>query len=328
MRNLHADASKGVLIFLVVFGHFLERLIGWNEPINQTLLGSIYFIHMPAFIFISGMLFKDQRIWEKVLLFMSLYLPFQVLFQLLEAFYKGTLWSWNFDLIWFIKPYWVLWYLFGMMAWTVLTYLLKKTPFPVLLSIILALLIGFSPINNYQYSIGRIFVFLPFFVVGAVHGKAIFQYIPQMPYAKLLALLGLGVIGWTAAISHYSHYWLFGSLSYTQLHVEMWQGVLIRSVVLLLSSIGIFGVLVWSQYLKQLWVTLGQKTLPIYLLHGFVIIVLTHSLSFPYSVVVKILISLVLSVLTCTVLHMDIFERLVRGLSAIIYRPFAKLFRF
>ncbi|MFH4243140.1 acyltransferase family protein, partial [Acinetobacter baumannii] len=55
MRNLHIDATKGVLIFLVVLGHYLERLIGWNEPLNQALLGSIYFVHMPAFIFISGM---------------------------------------------------------------------------------------------------------------------------------------------------------------------------------------------------------------------------------------------------------------------------------
>ncbi|EPJ8675541.1 acyltransferase family protein, partial [Acinetobacter baumannii] len=39
MRNLHIDATKGVLIFLVVLGHYLERLIGWNEPLNQAILG-------------------------------------------------------------------------------------------------------------------------------------------------------------------------------------------------------------------------------------------------------------------------------------------------
>ncbi len=66
MRNLHIDATKGVLIFLVVLGHYLERLIGWNEPLNQAILGSIYFVHMPAFIFISGMFFKEEKNPRKV----------------------------------------------------------------------------------------------------------------------------------------------------------------------------------------------------------------------------------------------------------------------
>ena len=86
MRNLHIDATKGVLIFLVVLGHYLERLIGWNEPLNQAILGSIYFVHMPAFIFISGIFFKEEKILEKLIYFLSLYLPFQLLFQLLDAF--------------------------------------------------------------------------------------------------------------------------------------------------------------------------------------------------------------------------------------------------
>ena len=73
MRNLHIDATKGVLIFLVVLGHYLERLIGWNEPLNQAILGSIYFVHMPAFIFISGIFFKEKNPRKVNLLFIVIF---------------------------------------------------------------------------------------------------------------------------------------------------------------------------------------------------------------------------------------------------------------
>ncbi|MFJ0273615.1 acyltransferase family protein [Acinetobacter baumannii] len=325
MRNLHIDATKGVLIFLVVLGHYLERLIGWNEPLNQAILGSIYFVHMPAFIFISGIFFKEEKILEKLIYFLSLYLPFQLLFQLLDAFYNGSLWNGTLQFLWFAKPYWVLWYLFSMGIWTLLAFFLKKTAYPVLFSIILALLIGFSPINNYSYSIGRIFVFLPFFMTGAIYGKTIFQYIPLLPYEKLFAVIILLIITIVAAISHYSYYWLFGSLSYIQLHVDLWQGVLIRSVIMLLSAMGVLSLFVFTQNFKQPWIGLGQKTLPVYILHAFVIIVLTHQLSFKYSVEINIFISLVLAVLTCMVLQLQIFERLIRFISLFVYKPFMKL---
>ncbi|MFW1647673.1 acyltransferase family protein [Acinetobacter nosocomialis] len=325
MRNLHIDATKGVLIFLVVLGHYLERLIGWNEPLNQAILGSIYFVHMPAFIFISGMFFKEEKILEKLIYFLSLYLPFQFLFQLLDAFYNGSLWTGTFHLVWFAKPYWVLWYLFGMGAWTVLAFFLKKTAYPVLFSIVLALLVGCSPINNYSYSMGRIFVFLPFFMAGAIYGKTIFQYISQLPYAKLFAVITLFIITAVAAISHYSYYWLFGSLSYLQLHVDVWQGMLIRSVIMLLSAMGVLSLFVLTQKFKRPWIGLGQKTLPVYILHGFVIIVLTHQLSFKYSVEINIFISFVLAILTCMILQLQIFERLIRFISLFVYKPFMAL---
>ncbi|WP_336165949.1 acyltransferase family protein [Acinetobacter sp. 161(2023)] len=325
MRNLHIDVTKGVLIFLVVLGHYLERLIGWNEPINQAILGGIYFVHMPAFIFISGMFFKEEKILEKLIYFLSLYLPFQILFQLLDAFYNGSLWNWSFHWVWFARPYWVLWYLFSMMAWTILTFLLKKTAYPVLFSLILALLIGCSPINNYNYSIGRVFVFLPFFMIGAIYGRTIFQYILQLPYAKLFAVITLLIITAVAAISHYSYYWLFGSLSYRQLHVDLWQGMLIRSVIMLLSVMGILSLFVLTQNFKKPWISLGQKTLPVYVLHGFVIIVLAHQLSFKYSVEINIFISFVLAIMTCMVLQLQIFERLIRVISLFVYKPFVKL---
>ena len=54
-RNSNIDKTKGLLIFLVVFGHFVERYMGWHGDLSGALLRFIYAVHMPAFIFISGM---------------------------------------------------------------------------------------------------------------------------------------------------------------------------------------------------------------------------------------------------------------------------------
>ena len=148
MRDTYLDSCKATLIFLVVLGHFLERMIGWKNPIDHALLGSIYFVHMPAFIFISGMLYKDKNWFKNILFFIALYLPFQILFAAFDA-----VWTGKFQINWnlFARPYWVLWYLLGMMVWTLLTHFLIKTKFAVIISLILALCIGLSPWNNYQY---------------------------------------------------------------------------------------------------------------------------------------------------------------------------------
>ena len=60
-RNSNIDKTKGLLIFLVVFGHFVERYMGWHGDLSGALLRFIYAVHMPAFIFISGMFFKFEN---------------------------------------------------------------------------------------------------------------------------------------------------------------------------------------------------------------------------------------------------------------------------
>lgn len=52
-RNSYFDTTKFILIFLVVFGHFLESKMGHSLICNE-LHAFIYLFHMPLFIFISG----------------------------------------------------------------------------------------------------------------------------------------------------------------------------------------------------------------------------------------------------------------------------------
>ena len=57
-RDYRIDNTKGILIILVVIGHFLLPVASTRFTTNSLYL--IYTFHMPCFIFISGYLAKWQ----------------------------------------------------------------------------------------------------------------------------------------------------------------------------------------------------------------------------------------------------------------------------
>ena len=62
-RNLRLDNAKGILITLVVIGHMLLPIQGTTRGVTNFFY-MIYAFHMPAFVFISGLL--AQRIYIRV----------------------------------------------------------------------------------------------------------------------------------------------------------------------------------------------------------------------------------------------------------------------
>ena len=322
MRDTYLDSSKAVLIFLVVFGHFLERLIGWGTPLNHALLGTIYFVHMPAFIFISGLFYKDQNWLKNIVFFISLYVPFQILFPTFDALWTGTLQlNWNL----FVRPYWILWYLMAMMVWTALTHMLIKTQYPVIFAILMALCIGLSPWNNYQYSIGRIFTFFPFFIVGCCYGKQIIALIQGAKRSTLMAIVIIFGIVALVSLSKINPFWLYGSLSYQQLQVSNVDGILIRMGCLLVSSLGVWAVFSLSRSMGQRGVQLGRNTLAVYLLHGFVVSLIARYCNLNVHISMQILLCFVFSLLSCWLLQQNIFDSLLRKLSRWLMKPTEKL---
>lgn len=56
-RVAYFDNLKFLLIFLVVFGHVLT-IVSEHSRAANALINFIYLFHMPAFVFVSGMLAK------------------------------------------------------------------------------------------------------------------------------------------------------------------------------------------------------------------------------------------------------------------------------
>lgn len=318
MRDTFIDSSKAILIFLVVLGHFLERFIGFENEVNAVILKTIYFVHMPAFIFISGALFKSDNMARKLVFFLSLLIPFQVFYIAFDYFVNG-----HFSLAWLLKPYWILWYLAGMIAWSVITPILQKTKLAVLISIILSVVIGLSPIDNYIFSIGRIFTFLPFFVIGSIYGK---QILDATKSKKSYAFIGMIILILIMLISKFTDIdigWLYGSMSFKQLATTNMMGALTRLSVFAVSCLGIFAILSLSQLFRAKFVSLGQHTLPVYLFHGFAVIILACFLKFENNFQLGFIVSVILSIIICYILSLQIFDKLIKAISSILMR-FAK----
>ncbi|ENU80299.1 hypothetical protein F975_02055 [Acinetobacter sp. ANC 3789] len=320
MRDQSIDIYKGLLIFLVVFGHFLERLLGWQDTLAKFFLQNIYVLHMPAFVFISGYLFKDQNISQKLQYFLSLMIPFQLFYILLDGYYAG-----QFSSKWLWQPYWLLWYLWAILAWVILTHWLKQTAYPVVLSLLLALLIGLSPINNYLFSIGRIFNFLPFFMLGHVYGKTWLDILRRLPFTYLIAVIAIvGLLGLTQ-LHPLKSYWLYGSLSYTQMHIAPLQGMLIRSQYLIMSCCAVFAWAMLAGKLPQFLSQLGQASLPIYLWHGLIVLWLSHIWHGAMTSPIQLLVAFCASILTCWVCMLPIFQRSIQMLSSSFLWLFTKI---
>ena len=81
-RHYGYDNMKGILVFLVVFGHFLELCPATLQ--KNILYLVIYSFHMPAFLFFSGFFAKyhPRRMGQLAIL----YGIFQLLYRLFAHF--------------------------------------------------------------------------------------------------------------------------------------------------------------------------------------------------------------------------------------------------
>lgn len=158
-RNYRVDNIRFILIFLIVFGHFLETFEG---PIKQNIYTIIYSFHVPAFIILSGLYAKysPKRLFTR---YIGTYLVFQLIYLIFDAYIN------NHDAtIQFSTPYWLLWYLMALILYQFLIPTIDAISKKKVLigSFILALLVGLDSTFAYYLSISGTLVFLPFFVLG------------------------------------------------------------------------------------------------------------------------------------------------------------------
>ena len=66
-RDAKIDNLKGILIFLVVFGHLLELVITKGHA--KYIYELIYSFHMPFFIFLSGYFYFEEMTDEEKAVF-------------------------------------------------------------------------------------------------------------------------------------------------------------------------------------------------------------------------------------------------------------------
>ena len=322
MRDSKLDNAKGVLIFLVVFGHLLESVGGWGDPILSLFLTGIYMFHMPAFIFLAGLTSKTEGLGQRLAILVILLVAFQMLYvgtvTIQKGGFPGSL----------LQPYWLLWFLMSMIWWLASLRFFKKVPFALGAAIVIALVAGMLPWAGYVLSTARTLVFLPFFVAGVLYGRQLWlrlQWSSPLRYLALMVLpaLAIGLHGFGIG-----NLWFYGSFRFDQLNVGAAGGIETRALLTACASIATISFIVAMPASKSFVSKAGRNSLSVFLVHGFFVIMAGPAL----AALVKetgpwmgMGLSLVASALVVAVLSADFLDNAIRRSASWIYQAFCRV---
>lgn len=266
------DNIRFLLMFLVVLGHFLEVI---HSEVGSQLYRVIYSFHMPLFIFVSGYFAKYDR--NKILV--NFIYPY-LLFQSLYCLFSGLMVKKSQIAIQFTTPHWILWYLLAVSFCYFLLPMFnvesKKAKVATVIGLfLLGLLAGYENTIGYYLALGRFISFLPFFVLG-FYSRSLLGWLGKFNLSfkrKLVSNIGSLVVLTAVILVVVNTPELTVAVFYQSLSYQAGNS----SVFLKLVSYGI--ALVWIFAMINLvpekkipmFTGFGRYTLPVYLLHGFIV---------------------------------------------------------
>ncbi|MCR5526767.1 MAG: acyltransferase family protein [Lachnospiraceae bacterium] len=283
-RDLRMDNIKAFLIILVVAGHLLELFLKNGNV--KTVYKLIYSFHMPLFIFISGYFarFKPKKILA------GLVLPY-VVFQTIYILYVNYVIDLENEVEFgYTHPYWIMWYMMAMIVWSLSVPVISLGDNVVHLlilaaSIVLSIAVGYIHSFGQDFSLSRIFVYFPFFIMGHYFSGLMkneekrgelteFYHSHKIPITMGSAVLfGAAVGAMIEYTDEYSYVWLYECAPYAVSH----ETPLYRLAHFVVALICIMYIYLLTPDIKcGILSKLGAKTKNVYLLHGFVIIALKH----------------------------------------------------
>jgi fucose 4-O-acetylase-like acetyltransferase len=313
-RSKYFDNAKFILIFLVVFGHVISPLKE-QDDILFTLYTVIFFFHMPAFIFISGFFakgFKNKGYFKKsVQKILIPYFIFQFIYSVVY-YLIGKKETFEFDLF---QPHWSLWFLLSLFFWNLLLYAFAKFKWGgLLVAVVLGIAIGYFDHVGGFLSISRTFVFFPYFLLGyLLNGDQLTRIIR----AKYSIPVGIFIITLTLIICGIGFPkdavpWLLGDTSYANMGGEQLADGLLRALQYGLTLVVIFGFLTLIPSNQFKLTKIGERTLYVYLFHGFIIKSIQSLV--PNSILENYLFLFALSLIVCVTLGSYLIKKYTRPL--------------
>ena len=195
-RSPYWDNIKGFLILLVVFAHCLYSLR--EDPLNAVVVKSIYYFHMPAFVFVSGYFSKSDHsrsaasIMKLVVAYFFIMSPFMV-----RALVTG-------GAVVLIRPLYSAWYILALIIWRLVTPHVAHFKAIMAAIIIFAVLVGFWPDIGGMTELGikKVVMFYPFFMAGYLLPRnTVDRYILGKPW-RLRAIPGVIAAACAAALGY------------------------------------------------------------------------------------------------------------------------------
>ncbi|MDD3173422.1 MAG: acyltransferase family protein [Herbinix sp.] len=269
-RNYFLDNLKFVLITFVVICHFALKLTYVKEI--KYILYLIYIFHMPCFIFINGFFAKRMNTGGKlrvnrIFSVFWMYLLFKVGNVLLEYLFHQQV---KLSLF---KDVSAPWYLLALCLWYLSVPCLEriKTEYLILGSFLVGLFAGYIKSLGEIFSLSRVFVFFPFFIIGfCLTEDRLEKFLDKR--LRLPALLFIVVVFSCLAL-----FWkrlspfisiIYGSSPYSKSFGDIAKyGFLIRGIWYLFAVVLSVALMLLVPRCKMFFSSLGERTLQVYMMH-------------------------------------------------------------
>ncbi len=256
------------MIFLVVLGHSLELYIAESFVIEVVYI-FIYLFHMPVFVFISGYFSKNVGKC-RMKAFRNFLVPY-LIFNTLWAIVSIPVVGWrNISLL---TPGWALWYLISMFCWRICLRDLIRVKHIFLISLIIGVIVGFSPEVGTFLSISRTIFFLPFFLGGYFLTEE--QLLSFRSKSKLISILIIAVTAGIAVIFAYFEIipaeFLYGSHDYYEFEAPIWELILSRMGVYVIGFAFVYVLVNMINPKKTFFSKVGTNTFSVYILHTYLV---------------------------------------------------------
>lgn len=274
------DNLKFLLIILVIVGHMIDFFNGYNQYDDLFMIRTfIYSVHMPAFIFLSGLFYKEKDTAVKAFQFFSIGILMHVA-NSLSLIPFGYAFKPNI-----LTVPGVPWYMYAMAFFYIIMYLLRSVNKKQLLVIssILSLLIGCTAQLGDFLSLTRVIVFFPVFLLGTLTDRDKLVKTTDKLWLKLPALAVIA--GWAALIiTKFNNIKklapLFsGKNAYEKLSGGLSvYGIPLRMLVFFIAFVFCFSLLCLVPNKKIPLITVfGSRTLQVYFWHSPVIFIIIQT---------------------------------------------------
>lgn len=263
-RDPFFDNAKFILILLVALGHGFELFPG---KITDLFYQFIYLFHMPAFVLITGYFAARQK-HPRFLRGWVQFLVFQVIFSVLSIPNVGFATAAK---KFFLIPFWILWYAFCSLIWKWITPFITERFgfFSLPVALFLSLAAGYVPRLGYWFSVSRLVVFYPFYLIGYRFTKDKIDNIKSLkwPFGLIVFAAAFACLVWLPVKIPVGL--LYGSMPYYELNLLPFGG-LYRLALYLLSLVlsAAFFSLVPKQ--RTVFTRLGANTVQPFFIHGII----------------------------------------------------------
>lgn len=313
-RKYELDNLKGILIFLVVFGHLLLSFTHATSNLASKIVAYIYFFHMPLFLIVSGFLTHKKLCKKDIVYLLVVFLSMNISYSLYDYYVNGVL-----EL--FILKY-SSWYIILLLVYRIIINtnffkeILKKDKFDILIiSLFLSLIVQPLPTS---LIIKRIFGNFYYFLFGylIVNNDKIFKSKCNKKFVYLMIGFILSIIFLALNATTDINFYLGSSYSNKQDIVLKFVQIIVNSFFFL------FLVNILPKCRLRFLTRVGQNSLYIYTLHRLPTLIISEYIIPDRKA--KIILDIIIAFILCFALSSKLVIKITKGIYDFITNSLLK----